>query len=79
MRARVTKEQFIAMRGKLGWSQSDLARALGVTLRTIQRAEGGTGKLGVSGPLAFSMMCLVQGFRPKGIKYPKPKEITDGR
>ena len=61
------------LRAERGWSQKDLAGALGVSRQTVNAIE--TGKYDPSLPLAFRMAALFE--RPiERIFHPGP---TDGR
>ena len=62
----MTGEQLKKIRGKLGWTQAQMAAAVGLTRNTIARQE--RGEVGVQGPLARLVTILEQQKRKGGRK-----------
>lgn len=54
----MTKEELIAFRNMIGYSQQDLANALGYCLRNIQKMEDGTYKIRNSVGLSCAALAL---------------------
>lgn len=71
---KISAAQCRAARGLLGWSQSDLAVASGVTQRTIASFE-----LGDRQPLSRTLDDLIDAFEAAGIQFITPQDGIVGQ
>ena len=60
----MTPEQCRAARGKVDWSQSDLAREAGVSISTVRDFEAGRRK-----PIQNNMQSMEKSFTDSGIRF----------
>lgn len=63
--ARMDTEELRAIRGKLGWTQLDLAQALGVRESTVARWEQGAAR--VTEPMARLVRLVAKHHKPRRV------------
>jgi transcriptional regulator with XRE-family HTH domain len=69
----VTSGQIRAARALIGWKQTDLARASGVSEISIKNIERG-----VTDPRASTLEALQRAFEKAGVVFLEPGDIRDG-